>query len=502
MSQNSVEDQGGQLLVMTVQIDDKNTARIDVFEDDEPELLAMNFCNLHKLNQRLVPILAENIKQNMIVAQKEKQNMTQYLQKLKERQITQDNQPEQLPQQNLVKQMSAQSPKTPQGKRDGNVFDRLYQSAQIKKMKMQRQDSERLQISNQLVHNQESDVNYGQLLYQRGMSKKDEFILKAEMALLEKQQQQMVECTHKPSINPISSKIVHRPQEPTCVYLNQLAKVYSEKKEQAQFHKVEEQQQQCSFHPQIDKQSQAIIEEKKKGSQIQIPHYEQLYQVNTIRQVKLNQKGEEYFTENHTFHPKIDQLSEQLVSGQSFQDRQQKYLTSIKDKQQPVDECFRPKTGRPPESRPDNLFDSLYNQAKTLADKKAQLLSSSMDQALFQSQVKASHQSDKIIQQAIYNKLANIFDLLDSDQDGEIDSLRIDISNLDPQVLQAITPLLQEMESGKHSLIKSEFIQLTSQLMTLMSNKEKHDLLKKPQKKDQSFNVTKDRSPKSSIKKN
>ncbi|CAD8122712.1 unnamed protein product [Paramecium sonneborni] len=486
---------------MTVQIDDNNTARIDVFEEDDPELLAINFCNQHKLNQRLVPMLTENIKKNIYIALKEKQNMTQYLQQQKDKQIIKQQQQEQLTQQNIIKEMSTQSPKTIKEKKGDDVFNRLYQSAQNKKMKIQRQESERLQISNQLVHNQESDVNYGQLLYQRGMNKKDEFILKAEMAQLEKQQLQMIECTYKPQINSISQKIVNRPSEPICFHLNQLAKVISEKKEQAQFNKVEEQQQQCSFHPQIDKQSQNIIEEKKKASQIQIPHYEQLYQVNTIRQMKLNQKGQEYFTENYTFHPKIDQISEQIVSGQSFQDRQQKFLISTKDKYQSVEECFRPKTGRPPEYRPENLFDTLYNQAKELSDKKAQLLSSSMDQALFQSQIKASHQSDKITQQSIYNKLSNIFDLLDSDQDGEIDSLRIDTTNLDPQILQAITPLLQEMEKGKHSLIKSEFIQLISQMMNLMSNKEKHDLLKKPQKKDPQLNVTKDRSPKQSIKK-
>ncbi|CAD8123788.1 unnamed protein product [Paramecium sonneborni] len=502
MSQNSVEYQSSQLLVMTVQIDDKNTARIDVFEEDDPEQLAINFCNQHKLNQRIVPLLTENIKKNIIIALKEKQNMTQYLQKQREDQINYEKQQEKLTQQNIIKEISTQSPQTPKEKKGVNVFERLYQSAQIKKMKMQRQDSERLQISNQFVHSQESDINYGQLLYQRGMSKKDEFIIKAEMALLEKQYQQMIECTYKPQINQMSQKIGNRPSEPTCLYLNQLAKVISEKKEQALFNKVEEQQQQCSFHPQIDKQSQAIIEEKKKASQISIPHYEQLYQVNNIRQMKLNQKGQEYFTENYTFHPKIDQLSEQIVSGQTFQDRQQKFLISTKDKHQLVAECFRPKTGRPPEYRPENLFDSLYNNAKTLSDKKAQILSSSMDQALFQSQVKASHQSDKITQQAIYNKLSNIFDLLDSDQDGEIDSLRIDTSNLDPQVLQAITPLLKEMQQGKHSIVKSEFIQLTSQMMNLMSNKEKHDLLKKPQKKDLQLQITKDRSPKSSIKKN
>jgi hypothetical protein len=36
--------------------------------------------------------------------------------------------------------------------------------------------------------------------------------------------------------------------------------------------------------------------------------------------------------------------------------------------------------------------------------------------------------------------------MLDSDCDGQISAYKIDISNLDPQILEVITPLFVEME--------------------------------------------------------
>lgn len=44
--------------------------------------------------------------------------------------------------------------------------------------------------------------------------------------------------------------------------------------------------------------------------------------------------------------------------------------------------------------------------------------------------------------------LSQIFDLLDSDQNGEIDALRIDVSKIDMGTLNILKPLLLEMEQG------------------------------------------------------
>lgn len=91
--------------------------------------------------------------------------------------------------------------------------------------------------------------------------------------------------------------------------------------------------------------------------------------------------------------------------------------------------------------------------------------------------------------------LMKIFDSLDSNQDGFIDSENCDVGDLDDNVIKILSPLLIEMESGNHTLNKKEFIESAERLIATLSLCEKHDLLKKPNKKIEipqySFNVCK-----------
>ncbi|CAK83900.1 unnamed protein product (macronuclear) [Paramecium tetraurelia] len=364
------------------------------------------------------------------------------------------------------------------------VYDRLYQDAHNKKLKKQLQLSEN-KSSSQIMKSQESEVNYGLILYQKGIQKKEEKLQKAESARKDLQKSQLVECTHKPQINSLSSKIAQRSPKPVGEHLNELAKIIQEKRENAQNYKLELEQQSCSFHPQINRVSSSIVDEKKKQSQIAIPHYESLYQDMDVKQQKLNELDRNYFTQKHTFHPKIDQISEQLVQGLSFEERRQKFRHKSKERNSSADESnmFRPRTGRPPEQRPENLFDNLYKDAQLLAQKRAAVLSCSKERMMNQSKVRASQKSEFLTQQAIINSLANIFDLIDTDDDGEIDAIRINLGNLNQTVIQILQPLFSEMEEGRHVLSKSEFIESAMRLVYTLSNKEKHDLLKKPNSK-------------------
>ena len=55
------------------------------------------------------------------------------------------------------------------------------------------------------------------------------------------------------------------------------------------------------------------------------------------------------------------------------------------------------------------------------------------------------------------NKIMNfeyIYENLDSDGDGQISAFRIDISSLEPNLLQVLTPLFVEMEELGMSLDK------------------------------------------------
>jgi len=72
-----------------------------------------------------------------------------------------------------------------------------------------------------------------------------------------------------------------------------------------------------------------------------------------------------------------------------------------------------------------------------------------------------------------------IFDKLDSDGDGQISAYRIDITSLEPDLLQILTPLLVEMEELGMSLDKKEFIDAASRLYDSVSLPEKKVLVNK-----------------------
>ena len=57
---------------------------------------------------------------------------------------------------------------------------------------------------------------------------------------------------------------------------------------------------------------------------------------------------------------------------------------------------------------------------------------------------------------------------MDNDEDGLISSLKINIIDLDPEVLQLLSPLLCEMEEIQVELDEEEFIDSLERLFTVL----------------------------------
>jgi hypothetical protein len=79
-------------------------------------------------------------------------------------------------------------------------------------------------------------------------------------------------------------------------------------------------------------------------------------------------------------------------------------------------------------------------------------------------------------------KLANfeaIFAQLDSDHDGKISAYRIDITSLEAELLQVLSPLFVEMEEMGMTLNLEEFIDATKRLYKAVSLPEKGVLVKR-----------------------
>jgi hypothetical protein len=76
----------------------------------------------------------------------------------------------------------------------------------------------------------------------------------------------------------------------------------------------------------------------------------------------------------------------------------------------------------------------------------------------------------------------SIFQRLDSDCDGHISAYRIDISSLEPELLQVLSPLFVEMEELGMSLDQDEFIDAACRLYESVTLPEKNLLVNRKER--------------------
>ncbi|CAD8169601.1 unnamed protein product [Paramecium pentaurelia] len=462
------------LLIMNVRIDEGREGTINVHLGDDPEVLARDFCIQYNVNQKLVPLLIENINKNLEVAELQKvnsgQDTMQYSTETCNSKLMETPFNEPLQQLSTNNYYSTHS----------SVHERLYEDAKNKRLK------QKLNISDsrsKKIKIQEPEINYGLFLYQKGLKKNEEKQQRAESAKKDLQNSQLIECTHHPRINNVSRQLAKRKGECVSEHLNRLAQEQKIKRENASQQHLQTEVQSCSFKPQINRISRYIVEERNDRSNQ--PWYQSLYSDYDSKRQKLEQLEKQYFSSNYTFHPKIDMISEKIVQGSSFEQRQKNRSTSRQNLSICDDEnqLFKPKTGRPPENRPRDLFQNLYNQAKIQEQKRQNQIIQIQQQQISSSQVRASERSNQMIQQQIQYSLMKIFDSLDSDKDGFINSENCDVGDLNDNVIKILSPLLLEMESGNHTLNKKEFIESAERLVAILSPCDKHDLLKRPGRK-------------------
>lgn len=89
----------------------------------------------------------------------------------------------------------------------------------------------------------------------------------------------------------------------------------------------------------------------------------------------------------------------------------------------------------------------------------------------------SKNKTNKIIEKKKALNFSKIFDKLDSDHDGQISAYRIDISSLEPDLLQVLTPLFVEMEELGMNLDREEFIDAATRLYESVSLPEKNILV-------------------------
>lgn len=184
----------------------------------------------------------------------------------------------------------------------------------------------------------------------------------------------------------------------------------------------------------------------------------------------------------------------------SFEERQSKFRTNKKDSIQKLDqsnnyfdpstgqEFFKPLTGRPPKNR--NSFqmpigEYLYSKRNNRQKSQTQSHQTSTSSSKY---CIGYANSSKIVEEMKKCRLMDIFNLLDSDRDGEISAEKIDISKLESHVLEAFSPLLCEMEELGQSLNFEEFYEASDRLLQTLSIGERNQIFRLPKSKQSTDN--------------
>lgn len=90
--------------------------------------------------------------------------------------------------------------------------------------------------------------------------------------------------------------------------------------------------------------------------------------------------------------------------------------------------------------------------------------------------------TNRIMERAKIKKFSDIFRVLDSDGDGTISAQRIDITSIDNNLLQVLSPLFCEMEELGQTLDEDEFIEAIGRLYDSLSLPERNTILQLRQK--------------------
>ncbi|EAS01875.2 hypothetical protein TTHERM_00785820 (macronuclear) [Tetrahymena thermophila SB210] len=413
-----------------------------------------------------------------------------------------------------------------------SVHERLFAQSKIKNIQQRETERSNSQANVQKKRVQRSsslnEINYGIRLYQRGVKQREEKKKQIEKKKQEEINQVQQQCTYHPQINEISSIIAKSLRnEPVGEFLQKVAKQQRERKERARSFKLNSELDGCSFRPEINQISSQIAQEKmnilinqshedgKSLNQSFIRNrYDLLYEDSKSKiERKIQRDKHLKIDQNCTFQPKINTFSKILMNDISFFERLQRYSSkenhnsnqSNGQQQGFIDpytgqEYFKPITGRPPKKQRNQINQSvgeyLYEQSKIKQIQKQQNLqshNSSVNRSF------ACEKSTRIIDLKKKQKLIEIFNQLDSDQDGQISAQAIDIQSLDPLILEAFSPLLCEMEELDQALTLEEFIQASEKLVQGLNIQERNQIFntKKTKCSEESFEFKPRLNPKS-----
>ena len=107
----------------------------------------------------------------------------------------------------------------------------------------------------------------------------------------------------------------------------------------------------------------------------------------------------------------------------------------------------------------------LHNRHKFIQEKKEKARNDAHERLnQMRNQGKASKFSEQIVMQTRRNKMGEIFDKLDNDQDGLVSTEKMELHSLSEDMQELFKPLFIELEQLQEPLNKEEFIDATNRL--------------------------------------
>ena len=196
-----------------------------------------------------------------------------------------------------------------------------------------------------------------------------------------------------------------------------------------------------------------------------------------------------------SFKPEFTDYSKGSLINKSFDERQKIYFSKSQEKKnklfQEANEPFDNKTGQElftplinenkndsfNLSRRKDVFDYLYSYAE-----KYKMHKSKTQESLFNKKRSLSidYSSNNIFNKKKYKTFEKIFNLFDSNNDGQITIHTMDISKVPKKIITILQPIIEEIKNSEEPIYKDDFIEGCYKLYKILNFDDKQIIMRFP----------------------
>ncbi|TNV79180.1 hypothetical protein FGO68_gene1688 [Halteria grandinella] len=489
-----------EILQITIEVSEGQVETIIVREDDDPHIIAREFCIKHNLNEHVYELLYQQFSDKISTVKQQ-----QHSQQASELDDFDDGEVNFDPDDNRPLVNHSQNHSRSQLPAPTNL--QLGNGSPLKSHRIVHQRGS----GSKAYQKYREAYNPGVRLYLKGLKKQEDKARMAEQARQQYEEQEKEKYTFKPQISNKSAKQRDMNVE---TYLLNYGKMITQKHELLRREYEEIQNLGFKYKPTINKTSELMVQHRQRigeenvetssvgdeTTELSAPkdRFHQLYQQGVNKIARLQQLQALSIEQDCTFRPKLstaqsargrkDSVFERMYLHAQHQ--QHKSLIQQQEVAKNIDKntgkaLFRPQTGRSPynrmrESLGEDIGSHLYDIHKQKTMKKQQIIEQQAEVIRQKSSTPrlVNNVSKYIVDLKINQNLSLIFDKLDANKQGVISGQNIEISGLSAELLQILKPLLQELDQFNETLDKEEFIDSALRLYKTLTVTQRNVILK------------------------